>query len=50
MESGKASILATIEPVMATLVGFVVFKEPLTLVALGGVLLVLFSSILMVRK
>ncbi len=50
MESGKASILATIEPVMATLVGCVVFKEPLTYVAIGGILLVLFSSILMVRK
>lgn len=50
MESGKASILATIEPVMATLVGCVVFEEPLTFVATGGILLVLFSSILMVRK
>ncbi len=50
MESGKASILATIEPVMATLVGSIVFDEPLTFVAGGGILLVLFSSILMVRK
>lgn len=50
MEAGKASILATIEPVMATLVGCVVFKESLTFVAVGGILLVLFSSILMVRK
>lgn len=50
MESGKASILATIEPVMATLVGSLFFDEPLTFVAGGGILLVLFSSILMVRK
>lgn len=50
MESGKASILATIEPVMATLVGCMFFEEPLTIVAGGGILLVLFSSILMVRK
>ena len=50
MESGKASILATIEPVMATMVGWVVFGEPLTMVAGGGILLVLFSSMLMVRK
>lgn len=50
MESGQASILATIEPVMATLVGFVVFKESLTFVVGGGILFVLFSSILMVRK
>ncbi len=50
MESGKSSILATIEPVMATLVGCLIFEEPLTYVAGGGILLVLFSSILMVRK
>lgn len=50
MESGQASILATIEPVMATLVGAVVFKEELTAVAVLGVLCVLFSSILMVKK
>lgn len=50
MESSKASILATIEPVMATLVGFVVFDEQLTLVAVLGVLFVFVSSILMVRK
>ena len=50
MESGKASILATMEPVMATLVGAVVFQEKLTAVAVLGVLCVLFSSILMVKK
>lgn len=50
MESGKASILATIEPVMATIVGALVFEEQLTVVAVLGILFVLFSSILMVRK
>lgn len=50
MEAGKASILATVEPVMATVVGFVVFGEKLTIVAVFGILFVLFSSILTIRK
>ncbi len=50
IEAGKASILATIEPVMATVVGAVLFEERLTLVAVLGILFVLFSAVLMVGK
>ncbi len=50
MESGKASILATIEPVMATMVGAALFEEKLTVTAVLGILFVLFSSIMMVGK
>ncbi len=50
MESGKASILATVEPVMATIVGFAIFEEKLTAVAVLGILFVLFSSILTIKK
>ena len=41
MENGKAAIIASIEPVVATLIGFFVFHETLTLGNLAGILLVL---------
>lgn len=50
MEAGKASVLATVEPVMASVVGVVLFKEEFTWMALAGIGLVLVSSILMVRE
>lgn len=50
MEAGRASILATVEPVMATFVGFAIFGEKLTATAVLGVLFVLFSSILAIKK
>ena len=40
-EAGRAAILATIEPVVATLIGSLVFREVLTLSAALGILLVL---------
>ena len=50
MESGKASVLATIEPVMASVVGFVVFQESFTWTALVGIGMVLVSSILIMKE
>ncbi len=50
MEAGKASVLATIEPVMASLVGMVLFKEEFTWMILAGIGLVLLSSILMMKE
>lgn len=42
-DSGKASILASIEPVVASLVGIVAFGEPLTLGVLLGLVCILAS-------
>lgn len=41
LEAGRASILATLEPVVAAVVSVAVFKEPLTLAQIIGMLLVL---------
>ena len=40
VESGKASILASLEPVVASLTGVVVFGEPMTMMTALGVALV----------
>ncbi len=46
MEAGKASILASVEPVVATLIGFFLYKEKLSGMTLAGVILVLGSAVL----
>jgi drug/metabolite transporter (DMT)-like permease len=46
MENGRASIIASIEPVMASLVGFFLYKEAFTVTGLLGMFLVLASCIL----
>lgn len=43
VEAGKASVMATIEPVVATLVGVIVFAEPLSASGIIGIVLVAFS-------
>lgn len=50
MEAGKASVLATVEPVMATLVGVFVFDERFTITGVFGVVFVLVSSILIMKE
>jgi len=40
-ENGKASVMASVEPVVATLVGILVFKESMSIVCAVGILLVL---------
>lgn len=47
IESSRASILASIEPAVATLVGFLAFQEPLTLWSAAGICLVFLSLILL---
>lgn len=47
VEAGKASILATIEPVVASLVGVALFAEPMTMLKLVGMVLVLGSVVLL---
>ncbi len=50
VEASKAGILATIEPLVATLVGIIVFSEPLTLISGMGMALILAAVILLNRK
>lgn len=47
VEAGKASIIATVEPVVATLVGIVLYHEGLSLAAALGIVLVLGAIILL---
>ena len=41
METGRASVMASLEPVVATLVGVFIFAQPLSFISAGGVALVL---------
>lgn len=51
VEAGKASIIATVEPVVATLLGIVLYNEPLSFVALCGIVLVLGAIVVLnIRK
>lgn len=47
LENGKASIMASIEPVVATLVGIFIYHEALTLMGACGILLVLSAIVLL---
>ncbi len=50
VENGAASVLASVEPVVATLVGVVIYKETLNVWNVAGICLVLGSIILINRK
>ena len=50
VEASRAGILATVEPLVATLVGILVFSEPLTWLSGIGILLILSAVILLNRK
>ncbi len=47
MDAGKVNITATIEPVVATVIGVCLFNEKLTFFSLTGILLVLFSAVIL---
>ena len=47
VEPGKAAILATVEPLVAALLGVLAFHEPMTLSAACGILLILSSVVLL---
>lgn len=47
IESGKASIMATVEPVVATVVGVLVYREGLTVWSACGMILVLLAVVLL---
>lgn len=46
-ETGVALIIATLEPVTATVLGFIIYKETLTAVSVIGILLVILSVVLL---
>lgn len=50
MEAGRAAVLATLEPIVTTLVGVVVYKEMLSLVMILGIVMVLGASILISKE
>jgi len=50
VENGRASILASIEPVVATVFGVLLFREKMTLTGLAGMILVLVSIVICNRK
>ena len=50
VEASKAGIIATIEPMVATLIGIIVFSEPLTLLSGIGILLILSAVIILNLK
>ena len=50
VEASKAGIIATIEPVIATLVGIICFSETLTLLSGIGIVLILFAVIILNSK
>ena len=47
IEAGKASIIASIELVVASLIGFFIFKQDLSLLAILGIILVLSSIVIL---
>ena len=50
VEASKAGIIATIEPMVATVIGIVVFSEPLTVLSGIGILLILGAVVLLNLK
>jgi len=50
LENGKASVIASIEPVMASVVGMVAYRETITGTMMLGMVMVLFSSVKIVGK
>lgn len=50
MEPGRAAVLATLEPIVSTIVGVVCYQESLTVFMAAGIICVLISSILISRK
>ncbi len=47
MENGAASVIASIEPVMATVLGILIYKEEMTVVNAFGMILVLASIVIL---
>ena len=50
MEAGRASILASVEPLTSTVVGIAIFYEALTLTGAAGMACILGAVILLARS
>jgi len=50
MENGTASVIASIEPVVATVLGILIYKEKITVANVFGMLLVLMSIVMLNRN
>ncbi len=50
MDTGKAAVLAFVEPMTATIVSAVVFKEVLTFMSITGILLIIISVLILSRN
>ena len=50
LENGRASVLASVEPVVASLLGVLIYHEKLTVPSVAGILLVLFAITLLNRN
>ena len=50
VEASKAGIIATIEPMVATLIGILVFEEKLTIMSGAGILLILASVVILTKS
>lgn len=50
VEASKAAIAATIEPMVATLIGAIVFKEDITYISATGILCILVAIIILNKK
>jgi len=43
MEASRASIISTLEPVVATIIGIAIFNESITVLKVMGILLIVFA-------
>ena len=50
LENGKASVLASIEPVVASLLGIIYYHEPVSVPSVTGVILVIMAVVLLNKK
>jgi drug/metabolite transporter (DMT)-like permease len=50
VENGKAAIAASVEPVVATLIGVFIFRETMTAGNLAGIFMVLAAIVLANRR
>ena len=47
LETGKAAILVTVEPLVGTLVGFLLWKEDVSVTKVAGIVLILVAVVLL---
>ena len=50
VEAGRAGILATVEPLVATVIGLLCFSEPLTVLSAAGIVLILAAVVILNLK